>query len=163
MKDKFPRDIRLEESWFEFHYDKYSEAKSNYLRELRELDDISYKADEMVIVKTFVADYNYQDDPEYLLDFYKEITDYIKGDDSLAWDDYSTGKDYVDANDDPYDDYEHETLRITVYARLKERTDVSVTKIYQDQVEVVQHFYRELLRNKKYCDDVLKKGKPKEE
>ena len=158
---EFEYNISLKDTWLEFRLNQWQEAKSRYQDALRTLNNLDADLSKPVATKTFTEDYHLSDCPMYKAKFWKEVADYIKEKESDSnWEYSYLAQDVVDANTDPYDDYELPCTQWKVYATISgDKPDVRETLEYKEQLGLVQMLYNELMTMKDRLEYNLEKEK----
>lgn len=156
MKE-FPWEIKLDDHWFEYDYNKFKEAVDNYNIERRKLEDMEHEATAPIPCKSWIKDYFYGGQPDYQAKMWNEINDYINENEKKdGWTFVDLHKEQVDVNTDPYDEYENLTTKYTVYATVENDEDFRECEAYQTQYQYVQHLYNEAIKLKTRIDKKLK-------
>lgn len=155
MKE-FPWDIKLNDTWLEFDYNKFKEALDTYQTERRKLENLTYDATKPIPCRSWLEDYDYGDQPSYQAKMWVEINDYIEENQKKdGWDYVDLVKEEIDVNTDPYDDYEYLTTKYTVYATVENEEDFTQCEEYQSQYKYVEQLYKEVMDLKGRIDKKL--------
>lgn len=155
--NEFPRDIKLEDHWFEWKYRQWQSTLERYRQAKDTLDSISYEHTKPIPCKTWTKCFFYGDQPENLAKLWTEIDTYIKEQSNKeGWEYSHTETEEIDVNDDPYDDYEHLTEQYTVYAVVENIEDFKQSEEYVAQETIVKKCYDEVMELKSKIDEKLK-------
>ncbi len=158
-KDKFPWEIKLNDTWFEWEYGKFQEKLEQYHIERRKLEDLIHEATAPIPCKSWTKCYFYGDEPANMASLWKEIDGYIiEQSKNEGWTYSHIETNIVDVNTDPYCDYENLTDCYTVYAVVEKQEDFRESEEYVSQECIVQQLYGEVMEFKKRIDGKLKKG-----
>lgn len=159
MKE-FPVRIELEDSWFEWEYNKFQELLKSYREALNELESIEHEATKPTPCKSWIKDYYYGDEPCNMVMLWTQIFNYIKDNsEKEGWTYSHLSTEQVDVNTDPYDEYENLTDEYTVYAVVEKEDDFKEGLLYKQQKDYVQKLYNEVISFKQRLDDKLKSMK----
>ena len=155
-KEKFPIDIKLKDSWFEWEYNKFKQLLEIYHTERRKLENIQHEATKPIPCKSWTKCYFLGDEPAQLASLWTEIDTYIKEQsDKDGWTYSHIDTEKVDVNTDPYDDYENLTDQYTVYAVVENKEDFRESEEYVLQEGVVEKLYNEVMEYKNRIDEKL--------
>jgi len=155
-EEKFPIDIKLKDSWFEWEYNKFKQLLEIYHTERRKLENIQHEATKPIPCKSWIKCYFFGDEPAQLASLWTEIDTYIKEQSAKeGWTYSHIDTEKVDVNTDPYDDYENLTDQYTVYAVVENEEDFRESEEYVLQEEVVEKLYNEVMEYKNRIDEKL--------
>lgn len=157
MSKEFPWDIKLQDSWFEWEYGKFTEVLSSYRAERKKLEDMEFDATKPIPCKSWVKCYFFGDEPKNLAVMWGEINQYIKDNTKEGWVYSHIETTQVDVNNDPYDDYENLTDQYTVFSYVDKAEDFKECKEYKTQEAVVQKLYEEVMEFKGRIDKKINK------
>ena len=160
MNNKFPCEIKLNDTWFEWEYDKFKETLDRYNFERRKLENIEHEVTKPIPCKSWTKDYYYGDKPCNMAPLWVQITQYISEQSQKeGWTYSHVETEQVDVNTDPYDDCEYLTDHYTVYAVVENEEDFRCSESYLTQEKYVQQLYGEVLELKERIDKKLKLDK----
>lgn len=159
LREEFPWEVKLDDTWFEWEYGKFKEVLKHYHTERRKLENLEHEATKPIPCKSWVKDYFYGDEPSKMASLWAEIDKYINEQSVKdGWIYSHIETEQVDVNTDPYDEYENLTDRYTVYAVVENAEDFRESEEYVQQKAVVQKYYKEVLEFKGRIDKKLGGG-----
>ena len=159
MQNKFPWEIKLNDTWFEWEYGKFQEKLQQYHTQRRALEELEHEATKPIPCKSWTKCYFYGDEPSNMASLWAQITHYISEQSQKeGWTYSHIETEQVDVNRDSYDDYENLTDQYTVYAVVENTEDFRESEEYVTQEKAVQLLYAEVMELKGRVDKKLKKG-----
>jgi len=158
-QDKFPWEIKLQDTWFEWEYGKFQEILNKYKVERNKLENLEHEATKPIPCKSWIKCYFYGDEPSKMASLWAEIDEYIREQYTKdGWTYSHIETEQVDVNTDPYDDYENLTDKYTVYAVAENTEDFRLSQEYIQQEAYVQKLYDEVMEFKGRIDKKLSGG-----
>ena len=144
---------KLEDSWLDFHVNKYQESKVWYEKALRKYREANCVTPDPILVKTKLID---EGSPQELANIYTLVDKYIQENEVKGkWEFSHISHKQVDCNTDPYEDYEDMKTEIQVFASVYDKEKLSSAEVIQSLYHYVLQAERCLLLNKKYLMDYL--------
>tara|TARA_R110000782_G_scaffold75562_1_gene150649 strand:+ start:19031 stop:19621 length:591 start_codon:yes stop_codon:yes gene_type:complete len=145
---------KLEDSWLDFHVNKYQESKVWYEKALHKYREANCVTPDPILVKTKLID---EGSPQELARIYTLVDKYIQENEVKGgWEFSHISHKQVDCNTGPYEDYPEMKTEIQVYAVVYAKEKLASTEAIQSLYNSVLQAERGLLMNKKYLMEYLK-------